>query len=172
MRLLLVIFIGIVALGLEARDNSLVSVRSMGLGSLLVIKKTESNWVLDEVIPTGYILKQFPFGAVQFKHSKNPSKCLIVNQLWIETGACYGEKQDDTRMLFSLLPTSTGAFQIQSFANGNCLMSEIVPGDTSKSPSKHKISLRECYSNPQSSIPLSYLWVFTPAVKAAKTAKQ
>lgn len=147
--------------------NQSVSIRTMSTGESIYAdgKGTELNWNLVEVMLPGYLTRKFPFGAVQFRHISKDDKCLMSNGLWLSVGECSAVKLGDHRTLFSLLPTSSGALQIQSIATEGCLVVE-----SSGKKIAQSIRLQPCFTNAHAPIDLRWLWVLTPPVIDAKLA--
>lgn len=149
-------------------DGLAVSIRTMSTGELLYAnsKNNETNWSMIEVLLPGYLGRKFPFGAVQFRHSKDESKCLMSNGFWFSLGECEGVRYGDDRTLFSLLPTSSGALQIQSIATDGCLAVE-----SSSKKLAQNLKIQPCFSTENTPIDLRWLWILTPPVADARITR-
>lgn len=147
--------------------NQSVSIRTMSTGESLYAGGgvAELSWNLVEVMLPGYLTRKFPFGAVQFRHISKDDKCLMSNGFWLSVGECSAVRFGDHRTLFSLLPTSSGALQIQSIATEGCLVVESNGKKIAQS-----IRLQPCFTNAHAPIDLRWLWVLTPPVIDAKLA--
>ncbi|OBV29976.1 hypothetical protein BKN38_05715 [Helicobacter sp. CLO-3] len=147
-------------------SNASVTIRTMTTGEFLYAggKKDDVNWNVVEVPLPGYLSKKYPFGAVQFQHIKQADKCLISNGFWTALGDCAGVANGDHRTLFSLLPTSSGAFQIQSIAAEGCLVAE----SNFDKKNTQSLKIAPCYNDIRVPIDLHWLWILTPPIIDAK----
>lgn len=147
-------------------SNASVTIRTMTTGEFLYAggKKDDVNWNMVEVPLPGYLSKKYPFGAVQFQHIKQADKCLISNGFWTALGDCAGVANGDHRTLFSLLPTSSGAFQIQSIAAEGCLVAE----SNFDKKNTQSLKIAPCYNDIRTPIDLHWLWILTPPIIDAK----
>ena len=124
------------------------------------------NWSMIEVLLPGYLGRKFPFGAVQFRHVRDGEKCLMSNGFWFSLGECDSVRYGDDRTLFSLLPTSSGALQIQSIAADGCLAVE-----SSGKKLAQNLKIQPCFSAENTPIDLRWLWILTPPVLEAKISR-
>ncbi|WP_299328053.1 hypothetical protein [uncultured Helicobacter sp.] len=149
-------------------DGLMVSIRTMSTGELLYAnsKNNETNWSMIEVLLPGYLGRKFPFGAVQFRHVRDGEKCLMSNGFWFSLGECDSVRYGDDRTLFSLLPTSSGALQIQSIAADGCLAVE-----SSGKKLAQNLKIQPCFSAENTPIDLRWLWILTPPVLEAKISR-
>ncbi len=145
---------------------NITSIRAMSTGELLFAfnNKNEVNWDIQEVSLNGYLSKKFPFGAVQLHYLKDRTKCLMINGKWLQISKCSDIDSGDFRTLFSLLPTSSGALQIQSISSEKCLMVAQVL----KKTISQEIKLESCFTSPSSEIDMRWLWIITPMVGNTK----
>lgn len=171
--MLLVVLFGIVGVACSSKKplpitSTTTSIRTMSTGELLYAgnKLDETNWDMVEVLLPGYLSKKFPFGAVQFRHTTNKDKCLMSNGFWMALGDCSLVDSGDYRTLFSLLPTSSGALQIQSIASDGCLVVE-----SSGKKIAQSLRIKPCFSDRQSTIDLRWLWILTPPIIDAKLSE-
>lgn len=139
--------------------NQSVSIRAMSTGESLYASGSiaEVNWNLIEVMLPGYLNKKFPFGAVQFRHISKHDQCLMSDGFWLGLGECSTVRLGDHRTLFSLLPTSSGALQIQSIAAEGCLVVE-----SSGKKIAQSLRILPCFTAAHTPIDLRWLWVLTP----------
>ncbi len=138
-----------------------MSLRSMATGDLLYVanKNKNTNWDMKEVPLLGYLAKRFPFGAVQFRHMKDLNKCLMMNDAYVYIGDCLAIHNGDYRTLFSLLPSTSGAVQIQSIASEKCILA-----DEAKPNKKQLLKIDNCHTDRHSPIAIPRLWVIAPAM--------
>lgn len=147
--------------------RSLYSGVVMDAGSVRMLLDT--NWILREINLDGETAKKFPNGAVQFLHAKFTNLCLALNNDGnLTTAECGSFTTFGSNVtLFSLLPTNSGAVQIQAFNGEQC----ITVANSAAEVSFKKFGLRNCELNERLEITMENLFVIGVPQLEAKVIK-
>ena len=140
------------------QDYEQVSLRNIASGELLVVNNKFSIWIIDEVQNPGYLNNRFSVGIVQLRIANNPKKCLATNGAGLKArlNQCDELEKGNHSTLFSIIPASNGAIQIQSVSSGLCLIIN-KNNLSSKTP-----ILGNCELNLTSFVPFENLWALLP----------
>ncbi|HHR4052556.1 TPA: toxin [Salmonella enterica] len=178
MKLVIIIFlINILAGCVTSASNELNGVFDSENGSLFSIRNIQSGfmipntldqhgrelkgWQLVPKVTPVEVLVNFPGGWVQFKDPFS-SNCLAAQRsLAINKSTCDINNKDT---LFILIPSTTGAVQIQSVSSGLCIIDK---------GSNDNFQFGKCiadFQHPDLIIPEKNLWMLNPPVTASSVA--
>ncbi|WP_253030729.1 toxin [Escherichia coli] len=140
----------------------LVSIRNVLTGGIIINAVGSgynvNNWVISEVKTNGLDLISAPGGHIQIKNPDGNECLAIFNGQLVIVSECMVNNQNT---LFTFIASDTGAVQIQSIGNGQCL---------GNGESIIDFKLKKCIndlSRPFDSVPPGLLWMLNPPLSPA-----
>ncbi|PAF42536.1 hypothetical protein BKH40_07760 [Helicobacter sp. 11S02629-2] len=155
--------------------DPLVSIRSIYTGGLLSYDEDpnnllEQNWILREVNLPQSMAEKFPFGVTQFANPAQPDICLMIRKDGkLDTDSCKSFREGNYENIFSILPTASGAVQIEAIGNDDneCLSA----GNMNAPTSLERFGVRDCEKNENEQVRIENLFNIGAPFIASKVIK-